>query len=137
MRRLALAAAVAIVIAACSVDPSRDGLHVDNETTRAMTILVNGVVEATVAPRDSVTIPAADLPAGSWRVDARLPGGRSVVSVKVEPAGVIPLTEDGGAAVVSGSSMWADLSCGRIGVWVGVPAARPSAGPGTPGDCQG
>jgi hypothetical protein len=130
-------ALAAILVVACSDARQRDDLHVDNETSRAMTIMVNGVVEATVAPQESVTIAAADLPAGDWRVDARLPGGRGVLGVLVERARVIPLPEVGGAEVVSGSSTWADLSCGRIGVWVGVPAARPSAGPGTPGDCEG
>ena len=137
MRLLALAAAVSIMTAACADAPSRRDLHVDNETTRPMTILVNGVVEATVAPMASVSIPVADLPVGDWRVDARLPGGRSVLGLLVEQAGVNPLPEAGGAEIVSGSSMWTDLSCGRIAVWVGTPAPKPSIGPGSPGDCEG
>ncbi len=132
-----LVAAFAITVAACSDASSPTDLHVDNETTRSMTILVNGVIEATVDPLSSVSIRVEDLPVGDWRVDARLPGGRNVLGVLVEQAGVIPLPDVGGAAIVSGSAMWADLSCGRISVWVGSPAPRPSMGPGSPGDCEG
>jgi hypothetical protein len=141
MRRLALAATAAALIAACSAMPapwpSANDLHVVNETTRAMTILVNGSMATTVPPQQSVRLPAASLPAGNLRVEARLPGGRIVLGVLVDQASVIPMPEVGGAAIVSGSDMWADLSCGRIGVWVGSPAEKPSVGPGTPGDCEG
>ena len=141
MRRLALAAAAAVLIAACSgvpaLWPSPNDLRVVNETTRAMTILVNGAMVTTVAAQQSVTLPAASLPAGNWRVEARLPGGKVVLGVLVDQASEIPMPEVGGKAIVSGSSTWADLSCGRIGVWVGTPAEEPSVGPGTPGDCEG
>jgi hypothetical protein len=59
-----------------------------------------------------------------------------VLGVLVDQASEIPMPEVGGKAIVSGSSMWADLSCGRIGVWVGTPAEEPSLGPGAPGDCE-
>jgi hypothetical protein len=141
MRRLALATAAAVLMAACSGMPapwpSPNDLHVVNETTRAMTILLNGTMVTTVAAQESVTLSAASLPAGNWRVEARLPGGRVVLGTLVEQASVIPMPEVGGKAIVSGSSMWADLSCGRIGVWVGTPAERPPVGPGVPGDCEG
>jgi hypothetical protein len=141
MRRLALATATALSIAACSGVlppwPSPNDLHVVNETTRAMTILVNGAMATTVPAQESATLRAASLPKGNLRVEARLPGGRVVLGTLVEQASVIAMPEVGGKAVVSGSSMWADLSCGRIEIWVGTPAEKPSVGPGTPGDCEG
>jgi hypothetical protein len=141
MRRLALATTAAALVAGCAgASPpwgSPNDLHVENETTRAVTVMVNGAKVATLGAHESVTLPAAGLPASRWRVEARLPGGTVVLGVVVEQASVIPMPEVGGKAVVEGTSMWADLSCGRIGVWVGTPAERPSVGPGTPGDCEG
>ncbi len=141
MRRLALAAAAAVWTAACSSVlvpwPSPSDLHVVNETTRAMTILVNGALATTVPPQESATLPAASLPAAGYRVEARLPGGRVVLGTRVDRASLTDMPEVGGNAIVSGSDIWADLSCGRIGIWVGTQADKPPAGSGTPGDCEG
>ena len=72
MRRLALATAAAVSIAACSGMvtpwPSPSDLHVVNETTRAMTILVNGALATTVPPQASATLPGGEPARG------RLPG---------------------------------------------------------------
>jgi hypothetical protein len=140
MRRLALATAAAVSIAACSGVmapwPSPNDLHVVNETIRAMTFLVNGAMATTVPPQESATLPAASLPAGSYRVEARLPGGRIVLATRVDRASLTDMPEVGGKAIVSGSDTWADLSCGRIGVWVGTSAEKPTPGPGSPGDCE-
>ncbi len=58
--------------AAVSLDP-----HVENGTTKAIGVLVDGAPVVLVAAGQSATILESNLPAGAWAVEARLPGGSS------------------------------------------------------------
>lgn len=64
---------------------------------------------------------------GAWSVEARLPGGRSIVKTQIDKA----------KAALLGASVRTDLSCGRLDLWIAVPMLGPVPGPGTPGDCDG
>jgi hypothetical protein len=128
---LAACLVAALAVAGCGPSSGRD-LHVENGTTRAITVLVDGAPVGTVNPGASASYPEGSLPGGVWRVEARLPGGRAVLSGEVDKT-YASQTENGG----SGSGLRADLLCGRLDVWVGVPMMGPAPGPGTPGDCDG
>ncbi len=138
-RRLALALVACLVtaspVAGCGMLPSASSardLHVENGTTKAMTVLVDGAVVATVAAGMSATVAEGSLPAGVWSVEARLPGGRTVLRGQVDKSRASQTDNTG-----SGSGARVDLSCGRLDIWVGVPMMGPAPGPGTPGDCDG
>lgn len=146
MKRLQVLVAAAIVFAAgcgggapsspsaspvVTVASSLD-LHIENGTTKAITVLVNGAIVSTVAAGQSATVAESTLPAGVWSVEARLPGGKSVLVTQLDRSAVSQATNS-----ESGSGSRVDLSCGRLDVWVGVPMIGPAPGPGTPGDCDG
>lgn len=131
-----LVLAVGCAIAAPASRLSRD-LHVDNGTTKAVTILVDGAVVGTVAATQSAIIPESSLPAGDWSVEARLPGGKRIFRSQVAPSAVSQTTDPNGGTTMTGSGQRADLSCGRLDVWVGIPMLGPYPGSGTPGDCDG
>jgi len=134
MRR-PVAAAVLVLVAGCSLlpsaSPARD-LHVENGTTKTMTVLVDGATVAMVPAGQEATVAEGSLPGGAWSVEARLPGGRTVLHGQVDKSYASQTATSG-----SGSGLRADLSCGRLDVWVGVPMMGPAPGPGTPGDCDG
>lgn len=140
-RLVALALATLILAAGCAIAApvsrsSRD-LHVDNGTTKAITVLVDGAIVSTVAASQSTTIPESSLPAGDWTVEARLPGGRRIFRGQIAPSAVSQTTDPNGGTTMTGSGQRADLSCGRLDVWVGIPMLGPYPGSGTPGDCDG
>jgi hypothetical protein len=93
---------------------------------------VDGVLVATVAAGQSETVAEGRLPAGVWSVEARLPGGRTVLRADVDKSRASQTDNSG-----SGSGARVDLSCGRLDIWVGVPMLGPAPGPGAPGDCDG
>jgi hypothetical protein len=141
VRLSAVAAVLAVVIAACaSASPASPGLldlHIENGLTSAVTVVVDGAVVGVVPAGQSVTFPTGRLPGGGWTVEARLPGGTSVVSFPVTPGAVTRTTDPNGHTSASGVGERADLSCGRLDVWVGAPMLGPAPLPGSPGDCDG
>lgn len=140
-RLFVLASATLVLAAGCAIaaPASRSSLdlHVDNGTTKTITILVDGAIVSTVAATQSATIPQSSLPAGDWTVEARLPGGRHIFRGQIMPSAVSQTTDPSGGTRMTGSGQRADLSCGRLDIWVGIPMLGPAPGPGTPGDCDG
>ena len=143
-RRLAIVAAALVVLSGCagavaplstptpSPSPAESGglsqlLHVDNGTTRTITILVDGASAATVPAGQSATVALGALPPGAWTIEARLPGGRTIVTTLFDKA----------TTALLGASLRTDLSCGPLDLWIAVPMLGPAPGPGTPGDCDG
>ncbi len=120
---IALAAVVAV---GCEASPP-PGLSIVNGTTLTVTLVVNGTAVGTFAPgieRDP--IPASDLPALPWNVQARSPNGRLLTTMTMHP---------GDASETQGYGVRVDLSCGRLDIWSGPPMIGPAPGTGSPGDC--
>jgi len=112
------------------------GLSISNGTTLTVTLLVNGTPVGTLAPgtgRDP--IPASDLPALPWNVEARSPSGRVLTSMTVRPGDVWATTGPNGEGREKGDGVRVDLSCGRLDIWSGPPMNGPAPGSGSPGDC--
>jgi hypothetical protein len=112
------------------------GLSISNGTTLTVTLVVNGRPVGTFAPgtgRDP--IPARDLPALPWQVEARSPSGRLLTSMSVHPGDVWATSEPNGEGRETGDGVRVDLSCGRLDIWSGPPLLGPAPGPGSPGDC--
>jgi hypothetical protein len=106
-------------------------LSISNNTTLAVTFVVNGKLVATVAPGVQIDpVSSAELPPLPWAVEARSPSGRVLVSMRVH-LGDVRIGENS----ASGDGARIDLSCGRLDIWVGPPMLGPMPGPGTPGDC--
>ncbi len=106
-------------------------LSISNNTTLAVTFVVNGQPVATVAPGVQVDpVSSAVLPPLPWAVEARAPSGRVLVSMTVH-AGDVRISENS----AQGDGARIDLSCGRLDIWAGPPMIGPMPGPGTPGDC--
>jgi hypothetical protein len=106
-------------------------LSIANQTTIAVTLVVNGkVIEIVPAGsgRDPIT---AELPGLPWDVETRSPSGR-VLSRMTVNVGDVSITE--GAA--KGDAVRVDLSCGRLDVWSGPPLLGPPFVPGPSGDCE-
>jgi hypothetical protein len=111
-------------------------LSIQNGTTLTVTLVVNGVPVATLAPGACIGcrlddgVSASRLSPLPWQVEARSPNGRVLVSMTVRQGDVIKT--DSGAQGVANR---VDLSCGRLDIWSGPPLAGPAPGPGSPGDC--
>jgi hypothetical protein len=111
-------------------------LSIQNGTTLKVTLLVNSVLVATLAPGACIGcqlddgVPASRLSPLPWQVEARSPSGRILVSMTVRQGDVIK-TADGW----QGDANRVDLSCGRLDIWSGPPLAGPAPGPGSPDDC--
>ncbi len=112
------------------------GLSIANGTTLTVTLVVNGTMVGTFAPgveRDP--IPATDLPALPWNVEARSPSGRVLTSMTVRPGDVWQTSLPNGEGSARGDGARVDLSCGRLDIWSGPPMLGPAPGTGSPGDC--
>ena len=70
-----------------------------------------------------------------WSVEARSPTGRLLTSMVARREDIRMEDVGNGATQMSGTGVRADLSCGRLDVWVGLRPLGPVPGPGTPGDC--
>ena len=105
-------------------------VSISNGTTLTVTLVVNDAPVATVAPGVDDAIPASRLSSLPWRVEARSPSGRVLVSMIVHDGDVVA-TADGD----KGDANRVDLSCGRLDIWSGPPLLGPAPGPGSPGDC--
>jgi hypothetical protein len=139
---LAAASALLIVVSgACglpqpsSSDAAFGDLGVSNGTALAVTLIVNGAAVATVEPGAGATVPKRSLPPMPWTVEARSPTGRVLVSFVARAEDISRTEIPGGVTRLTGAGGRADLSCGRLDVWVGPPMSGPIPGPGVPGDC--
>lgn len=141
-----VAIAVALAVASCQLLDSPSGRIIDplelsmsNQTTLAITLVVNGQVVGPIAPgAHEDPIDGALLPAPQWHVDARTPTGRVLTTLDVAPGDVWHITEGpDGRSSSAGKATRVDLSCGRLDIWSGPPMlgpAPPSSFP--PGDCD-
>ena len=134
-RRLLFGAAFGFAVIACvpegTVLDSAMSLEVSNQTTIAIALFVNEAPIAVVSAGQAEKYPATALPALPWRVEAKSPSGRALLTLTVRSGDVI-VTERS----TRGVAERVDLSCGRIDVWSGPPLAGPAPGPGRPGDCD-
>lgn len=130
-----IAAALLISVCAPVEVLSPAPLAVSNGTTLAVTVAVNDEVIRTIPPHTGASIDPSDLPPLPWKVEARSPSGRVLVSLTVRPGDVQETTTPEGGSSHKGSAARVDLSCGRLDIWSGPPLFGPMPGPGTPGDC--
>ena len=106
-------------------------LQIANGTTIPVTLIVDGVARIDVPPRAWDGLRAAELPPKPWSVTVRhAVSGRVLLTLRVleDP------TDDG--VRQQGAAARADLSCGRIDVWVGPPMVGPIPGPGRSRHCD-
>lgn len=104
-------------------------LSIDNETTIAVTLVVNGSIIETVPPGGYEDPIKGDLPQLPWNVETRSPSGR-VLSTLVVHQGDFWQTSGG----AKGDAVRVDLSCGRLDLWYGPPLLGPAFVPGPSGD---
>jgi hypothetical protein len=124
------------ILSTTAVFPVDYTLHVDNGTTMALTIVVNGQPVAHVVAKDAKAIPVASLPPLPWTVEARSMSGRVIVILTVEPGSVVDIRNADGTGSHSAPGARADLSCGRLDMYPGSAGMMgPAPGPGVPGDC--
>jgi hypothetical protein len=132
MKRIALAALVALVTTSCSVlAPTPVGLQpvlgLSNGTPLAITLFVNGQLVGTAKPGVGLSpIAFANLPGLPWSVEARSPSGRVLTSMQVASDSVTTTSLPNGGAATSGTIGRVDLSCGRITIWAGYSAVGSS-----------
>jgi hypothetical protein len=123
-----------------SATPSVSGtgmtLSIANQTTIAVTLVVNQKVIEVVAAGGYENPIKAELPGLPWDVETRSPSGRVLSSMTVKAGDVWQTTPDAsGNSGAKGDAVRVDLSCGRLDVWSGPPLLGPPPGPGTSGDC--
>jgi hypothetical protein len=122
-----------------SAPPSPSGtqmtLSIQNGTTIAVTLVVNGKVIETVAAGGYQDPIKAELPGLPWNVETRSPSGRVLSSMTVHAGDVWQTTEPNGNGETRGDAVRVDLSCGRLDVWSGPPMLGPAFSPGPSGDC--
>ena len=126
--------AVVCTIVGCRA-PDEAKLGIDNGTTLAVTVVVNGVNVGTVAPQRQLFLDGASLPPMPWSVQALSPTGRVLVRLFAPIGSVTSTQEADGRSGQSGVGARVDLSCGRLDVYAGPPMLGPAPGPGQPGDC--
>jgi hypothetical protein len=122
------------LLGCASPAPSPYGLSVSNETTIAVTVVVNGEVVATIPAGVGEDPIAAWLPPLPWSVETRSPSGRVLSTMTVNAGDVVYTSSDAnGRSSAKGDAVRVDLACGRLDVWSGPPLAGPmfSAGPGS------
>lgn len=110
-------------------------LSIENDTTIAVTLAVNGKVVETVPPGGYQDPIKAESPAPPWNVETRSPSGRVLSSMTVGAGDAWQTTYPNGAGGAHGDAVRVDLSCGRLDVWSGAPLLGPPPGPGQSGDC--
>ena len=137
-RSCVFAAALLALVTACSPAPTGEArdLVVDNQTTLAITVAVNGVVVRTIQAHKQEVAFVKDLPPQPWLVEARTASGRVLSSMTVRPGDVWETHLPDGSTQMNGDSVRVDLSCGRLDMWSGPPMLGPAPGPGKPGDCD-
>jgi hypothetical protein len=110
-------------------------LSIENDTTIAVTLVVNGKVIETVPAGGYEDPIKAELPGLPWNVETRSPSGRVLSSMTVHAGDVWQTTDPNGGGEAKGDAVRVDLSCGRLDVWSGTPLLGPPPGPGRSGDC--
>jgi hypothetical protein len=133
---VALASFAAILVAArpssakspAPSSASAPPLSVSNETSIAVTLVINGTVLETVPAgvlQDPIPLP---LPARPWTIETRSPSGRLLSTLAISVSDPI--------SIYTGRGIRADLSCGRLDVWSGPAPLGPAFSPGPAGDCN-
>jgi hypothetical protein len=143
LTRRAGAALFVLLLAGCgSFFPTRPGspafgeaIDIENGTTLAVTIIVNGAPVGTVGPHDGASIAGAALPPKPWDVTAVSPSGRQLLRFGVRPGQVFATTNPDGSTTMNGAGTRVDLPCGRLDVTVGGPMLGPAPAPAT-GPCE-
>lgn len=132
MRRLALLT-LTTALACTPPGPANSSydLEIGNATTISVAVAVNGPVVRVVPPRSQVRAPAGALPPLPWTIETRTTGGRVLSSLTVRAGDVWRHGDQW-----KGDAVRADLSCGRLDVWVGPPILGPVAVPGRDGGCD-
>jgi hypothetical protein len=111
--------------------PDEYEIDVGNDTDLTLALDVNGATVTTVHAHGGAGIPAAQLPPLPWDIRLRTSTGRIVLSLAAHAGDL--WREPCGNNVLGAR---ADLSCGRLDLYIKVPMLGPVPGPGTPGDCN-
>ncbi len=113
MRRLALG--IVLTLAACVVAPTSQpptSLGIRNDTSVALTVVVNGTQVAAIGPGEvQSSVDAASLPPLPWTVKAQAPSGLALGTMLTGPY----QANDIESAVFA-------LACGTITIWTGASA---------------
>ena len=141
--RIAVVLFIAAVAIACgSLIPAPDAspaigesIDVVNNTTLAITIVVNGAPVRTIDPGGADAIPERLLPPKPWHVAAMSPSGRELLQFDVEPGVVFVTTNPDGSTTINGVGRRIDGPCGRLDVAVGAPMHGPAPPPAS-GSCE-
>jgi len=88
-------------------------INLNNGTTVAITVAVNGTAIATVPPGMMESPIAGALPTRPWTIEARSPSGRVLASVTVGTDTVISDQQSIGDVEL--------LACGQLFLWAGGP----------------
>lgn len=110
-------------------------LSIQNGTTIAVTLVVNGKVIETVPAGGYENPIKNELPGLPWDVETRSPSGRVLSSMTVHAGDVWQTTDPNSGGAARGDAVRVDLSCGRLDVWSGPPLLGPMFRPGPSGDC--
>jgi hypothetical protein len=116
--------------------PATHSLEAANGTSLTVTLVVNGAALRVIPPGASAAIPVSELPLLPYVVEARSARGRVLTSMTVHADDVRETTTPNGARAYQSAGARADLSCGRLDIWSGMPMLGPLPGPGRPGDCE-
>ena len=114
------------------------GLSIQNGTTIAVTLVVNGSVIETVPPGGYEDPIKGQLPAMPWTVEVRSPSGRAMTTLDVRNGDYATASLPNGGSQEKGVARRLDLSCGRLDLWYGPPILGPARDPNAsypPGDC--
>ncbi len=103
-------------------------MSINNGTTITVSLLVNGVVVATVSPGVQIDPLAVELPPRPWVIETRSPSGRVLSTLSISATDYIDNFD--------GKLVRVDLSCGRLDVWSGPQPHGPTYIPGPSGDCD-
>jgi hypothetical protein len=127
-RLVVVVAGLAIAGCATSATPSPSvgwpPLGVDNETSVALAVVVNGGQLAVIPPHTLQSPVTATFPPRPWSIEVRSPSGRPLLTLDYADSTVAKVAR-------------ADLSCGRVDLWVGggPPGGGPAFMPG-PSPCD-
>jgi hypothetical protein len=132
--------ALAVLACGCGLLPGeRPKLTVGNGTELVVAIFVNGLPVGQFPPDGpGPEIDESQLPPLPWDVEAKTVGGRTLLTMHVDPGQLHVNRQADGGIEASIAMERAELSCGTLWLWAGEitpsgPAPDPNAG--APGDC--